>query len=93
MRYAIDHPEAVALLVLVNPLSPYGFGGTKDTDGTPCFDDYAGSGGGIGNDAFVAGLENRDRSEEGDRPLHERCCEPTTSTRPTSSTASARNRI
>jgi len=65
MRYAIDHPEAVASLVLVNPLSPYGFGGTKDTDGTPCFDDYAGSGGGIGNDAFVAGLENRDRSEEG----------------------------
>jgi len=58
-------PEAVASLVLVNPLSPYGFGGTKDTDGTPCFDDYAGSGGGIGNDAFVAGLENRDRSEEG----------------------------
>ncbi|WP_222917802.1 alpha/beta hydrolase [Natrinema sp. SYSU A 869] len=65
MRYAIDHPQDVADLVLVNPLSPYGFGGTKDTDGTPCFDDYAGSGGGIGNDGFVAGLENRDRSEEG----------------------------
>ncbi|QLK27204.1 alpha/beta hydrolase [Natrinema zhouii] len=65
MRYAIDHPEAVSELVLVNPLSPYGFGGTKDVDGTPCFDDYAGSGGGIGNDDFVAGLADRDRSVEG----------------------------
>ncbi|WP_455449205.1 alpha/beta hydrolase [Natrinema thermotolerans] len=65
MRYAIDHPEAVAALVLVNPLSPYGFGGTKDLEGTPCFDDYAGSGGGIGNDAFVAGLADRDRGVEG----------------------------
>ena len=66
MRYAIDHPDDVADLVLVNPLSPYGFGGTKDVDGTPCFDDYAGSGGGIGNDAFVEGIANRDRSEEGE---------------------------
>ncbi|SFB87637.1 Pimeloyl-ACP methyl ester carboxylesterase [Halobiforma haloterrestris] len=66
MRYAIDNPEAVRRLVLVNPLSPYGFGGTKDLEGTPCFDDYAGSGGGIGNDEFVAGLANRDRGEEGE---------------------------
>ncbi|WP_226007573.1 alpha/beta fold hydrolase [Natrinema salinisoli] len=66
MRYAIDHPGDVADLVLVNPLSPYGFGGTKDTEGTACFDDYAGSGGGIGNDAFVAGLADHDRSEEGE---------------------------
>ncbi|ELY75944.1 alpha/beta fold hydrolase [Natrinema pallidum] len=65
MRYAIDHPDDVAELVLVNPLSPYGFGGTKGTEGTPCFDDYAGSGGGLANDGFVAGLANRDRSEEG----------------------------
>ncbi|AFO56996.1 MULTISPECIES: alpha/beta fold hydrolase [unclassified Natrinema] len=65
MRYTIDHPADVAELVLVNPLSPYGFGGTKDTVGTPCFDDYAGSGGGLGSDGFVAGLANRDRSEEG----------------------------
>ncbi|MDQ2051572.1 alpha/beta hydrolase [Natronolimnohabitans sp. A-GB9] len=66
MRYAIDNPEAVDELVLVNPLSPYGFGGTKDEEGTPCFDDYAGSGGGLGNDEFVAGLAERDRGEEGE---------------------------
>ncbi|QRV14185.1 alpha/beta hydrolase [Haloterrigena salifodinae] len=65
MRYAIDNPESVNSLVLVNPLSTYGFGGTKDEEGTPCFDDYAGSGGGLGNEEFVAGLAERDRGEEG----------------------------
>ncbi|QSW99755.1 alpha/beta hydrolase [Haloterrigena alkaliphila] len=65
MRYAIDNPEQVDSLVLLNPLSPYGFGGTKDEEGTPCFDDYAGSGGGLGNEEFVAGLADRDRGEEG----------------------------
>ncbi|SEW10695.1 alpha/beta hydrolase [Natrinema salifodinae] len=59
MRYAIEHPEDVAALVLVNPVSPYGFGGTKDAEGTPCFDDYAGSGGGIANRAFVSNLADR----------------------------------
>ncbi|WP_440763975.1 alpha/beta hydrolase [Natronorubrum sp. DTA7] len=66
MRYTIDNPGMVASLVLINPLSPYGFGATKDEDGKPCFDDYAGSGGGLGNDEFVAGLAERDRSEEGE---------------------------
>ncbi len=66
MRYTIDDPDSVENLVLLNPLSPYGFGGTKDTDGTPCFDDYAGSGGGLGNDEFVAGLADRDRGEGGE---------------------------
>ncbi|QLG48952.1 alpha/beta fold hydrolase [Natrinema halophilum] len=61
MRYAIDHPEAVAALVLINPLSPYGFGGTKDVDGTPCFDDYAGAGGGTANWEFVSSLQHRVR--------------------------------
>ncbi|WP_049927575.1 alpha/beta fold hydrolase [Halopiger goleimassiliensis] len=63
MRYTIETPTDVDSLVLVNPVSPYGFGGTKDVEGTPCFDDYAGSGGGIGNDAFVSSLAERDRGE------------------------------
>ncbi|MEY7852059.1 alpha/beta fold hydrolase [Natrarchaeobius sp. A-rgal3] len=66
MRYAIDHPAAVDSLVLINPVSPYGFGGTKDLEGTPCFEDFAGSGGGLGNETFVSGLANRDRSEGGE---------------------------
>ncbi len=66
MQYAIDHPDQVASLVLVDPLSPYGFGGTKDTAGTPCWPDYAGSGGGTANPEFVKRLAEGDRSEESD---------------------------
>jgi hypothetical protein len=44
LRYVVDHPNQVALLALVNPMSPYGFGDTRDASGTPCWPDYAGSG-------------------------------------------------
>lgn len=63
MQYAIDHPEAVASLTLVAPMSPYGFGGTKDESGTPCWPDYAGSGGGTANPEFVGRLGAKDRTE------------------------------
>lgn len=66
MQYAIDHPERLRSLTLVNPLSPYGFGGTADVEGTPCWPDYAGSGGGIVEDEFVQRLEDNDRSSEAD---------------------------
>ena len=32
----------VEKVVLVDPVSPYGFGGTKDEFGTPCYSDHAG---------------------------------------------------
>lgn len=64
MQYAMDHPGDVASLVLVNPMSPYGFGGTKDERGTPCWPDFAGSGGGTANPEFVERLGAGDRSEE-----------------------------
>jgi pimeloyl-ACP methyl ester carboxylesterase len=60
MQYAINHPERVASLVLVAPMSPYGFGGTKDRDGTPFWPDYAGSGGGAASSDFVERLAARD---------------------------------
>lgn len=66
MQYAIDHPSEVASLTLIDPLSPYGFGGTKDIAGTPCWPDYAGSGGGTANPEFVKRLAEGDRSEESD---------------------------
>ncbi|MFL7839047.1 MAG: alpha/beta fold hydrolase [Candidatus Promineifilaceae bacterium] len=40
-------PARVLTATLVSPGSPYGFGGTRDIDGTPCYDDYAGCGAGI----------------------------------------------
>lgn len=64
MRYAMDHPEAVASLALINPMSPHGFGGTKDADGAPCWPDFAGSGGGTANPEFVGRLGAGDRTEQ-----------------------------
>ena len=60
-RYAQD--RAVASLTFIDPVSPYGFGGVKE-DGTPCFPDFAGSGGGAGNPEFAARIAAGDRSAE-----------------------------
>jgi pimeloyl-ACP methyl ester carboxylesterase len=64
MQLLLDHADLVASLTLVNPVSPYGFGGTKDPVGTPCYDDFAGSGGGTVNPEFVRRIQEGDRSEE-----------------------------
>lgn len=61
LQFAVDHPAQVASLVLEAPMSPYGFGGTKDLQGTPCHDDFAGSGGGTANPEFVRLLAAGDR--------------------------------
>jgi pimeloyl-ACP methyl ester carboxylesterase len=63
-QYAIDHAQELASVCLVAPLSPYGFGGTRDADGTPCYDDYAGSGAGTAAPDFVRRLAAGDDSEE-----------------------------
>ena len=60
-QYAQDRP--VASLTLIDPVSPYGFGGVH-LDGTPCFPDHAGSGGGTGSPDFVARLDAGDRGED-----------------------------
>ncbi|KGN38842.1 alpha/beta hydrolase [Knoellia subterranea] len=62
MQFAIDHADRVAGLVLTAPVSPYGFGGTKDLEGTPTTPDFAGTGGGTANPDFVARLDAADRS-------------------------------
>jgi len=64
MQYAMDHAANVASLTLIDPVSPFGFGGTKDAQGTPCWPDFAGSGGGTANPEFVQRLGKGDRSEE-----------------------------
>jgi len=64
MRYVMDNPGSVASLLLVNPMSPYGFGGTKDASGTPCWPDFAGSGGGTANPEFVGRLDANDRTAD-----------------------------
>lgn len=47
MQYTLDHPERVRTLTLHASGSPYGYGGTRDAAGTPTYDDFAGSGGGL----------------------------------------------
>ncbi|WP_224362851.1 alpha/beta hydrolase [Hyalangium versicolor] len=64
MQFTIDHPELVASLVLMAPVSPHGFGGTKGLDGTPCWPDFAGSGAGGANPEFVKRIASQDASEE-----------------------------
>ncbi len=56
-------PEPVDA-TLVAPVSPYGFGGTRGTDGTLCDPAGAGSGGGSANPDFVARLSAGDRSAD-----------------------------
>lgn len=61
--YAIERPNEVASLTFIDPVSPYGFGGTMP-DGTPCFPDWAGSGGGTGSPDFAQKLAEKDRSTD-----------------------------
>lgn len=66
MQYTIDHPAHVASLSLIATGSPYGFGGTKDVQGTPCWPDYAGSGGGLVHPEVVARLSAGDPNDTSD---------------------------
>ena len=63
--YAIDRP--VASLTLIDPVSPHGFGATRE-DGSPHTPDCAGSGGGAVNPEFVQRLAARDRSADPSSP-------------------------
>ena len=60
--FAMDRP--VASLTFIDPVGPYGYGG-DELDGTPHFDDFAGSGGGTGNPEFTARLAAGDTSRRG----------------------------
>jgi pimeloyl-ACP methyl ester carboxylesterase len=64
LRYLLDEPTAIASLTLVNPVSPYGFGGTRGADGELCHPAGVGSGGGAANAEFVSRLASRDTGEE-----------------------------
>lgn len=70
MQLLVDHPGRIAGLLLESPLSPYGFGGTRDLVGTPTTEDFAGTGAGAVNPSFVQRLAEKDRS--GDDPTSPR---------------------
>ncbi len=60
MQYLLDHPDRVATLSLVAPVSPYGFGATTRVDGRLVSPDGAGSGAGGANPDLVARLHAGD---------------------------------
>lgn len=56
--------DRILSATLVNPGSPFGFGGSKGVDGQPCYDDFAGSGGGVVNPEFPKLMSAGDRSTD-----------------------------
>ncbi|MGD2039472.1 MAG: alpha/beta hydrolase [Anaerolineae bacterium] len=56
-----EYPARFLTASLVDTGSPFGYGGTKDVEGTPCYDDFAGSGGGLTNPEFIKRLAEGDR--------------------------------
>jgi len=66
LQYLVDRPgtHRVASLTLVDPVSPFGFGGTRGLDGTLCDPWGAGTGGGGANPEFVERLAAGDRGDE-----------------------------
>ncbi len=63
-RLLVDAPQRILTVTLAAPGSPFGFGGTKDIQGTPYYDDFAGSGGGIVNAEFTRLMAEGDRSSD-----------------------------
>jgi len=63
-RLLADAPQRFLTATLVDPGSPYGFSGTKDEQGAPCYDDYAGSGAGLIGAPVVEAVKAGDRSLE-----------------------------
>jgi pimeloyl-ACP methyl ester carboxylesterase len=63
LRHLLAAPSTVASVTLVDPVSPYGFGGTRGLDGELCDPSGAGSGGGTANAEFVRRLGEGDRGD------------------------------
>ncbi|MET0863309.1 MAG: alpha/beta hydrolase [Nakamurella sp.] len=70
LQYLHDAGTDLASVTLVNPVSPFGFGGTRGITGEPADPPGIGSGGGTANPGFVAQLAAGDRG--GDSPLSPR---------------------
>lgn len=64
LDYLRHHPDRVTGVTLVNPVSPYGFGGTRGEDGRLCDPSGAGTGGAAANPEFVRRLSDGDRSDD-----------------------------
>lgn len=75
LQCAHDHPNLAASLILQAPMSPFGFGGSrnKGLDLEPCAPDFAGSGGGTASLTFVDCLRTRDGEIPSTQPEGAQC--------------------
>lgn len=64
LQALLDDPDRVRSVTLINPVSPFGFGGTRGADGRMLAPDAAGSGGGTANPDFVKAIADGDTSED-----------------------------
>jgi pimeloyl-ACP methyl ester carboxylesterase len=64
MKLTIANPANVLSLTLVDPVSPYGYSGSKGPDGAPIHDDGAPAGAGGVNPEFVRLLAEKERGLE-----------------------------
>ena len=62
-RLMMDVPDRLLSASLVAPVSPFGFGGSKDVDGNICAPDAAGSGGGVANPQYTQLLKDGERGD------------------------------
>ncbi len=63
LRYATLYPQTLTHLILLSPMSPYGFGGTRE-DGSLYDENGWGAPGGFANPAFIQKLQEKDRGED-----------------------------
>jgi len=63
MRYAIEYSEKLDNLLLISPVSPFGFGGTYDVDGKMFDENGLGCAGGFVNNDFLNSLKSKDRGD------------------------------
>jgi len=56
--------ERLLTVTLVDPGSPYGFGATRDVEGTPTNPDFAGSGGGLSNPELIRLMKEGEMSAD-----------------------------
>ena len=62
-RLMMDAPERLLSASFIAPVSPFGFGGTKDAEGALCAPDAAGSGGGVANPQYTQMLKDGERGD------------------------------
>lgn len=65
-RMLMKNPKRFLTITLADPGSPFGFGATRDVEGTSTTPDFAGSGGGLSNPELIKRLGEGDMSTESD---------------------------